>query len=450
MSMLPRLRPRKFYDLVIEVAIVRPGPIQGDMVHPYLRRRGGDEEVTYPHPSLERILDKTLGVPIFQEQVMKLAVEAAGYTPGQADQLRRDMAAWRSRGRIDEHQERLVSQMVAREIPREFAERVFSQIRGFGEYGFPESHAASFALLSYVTSYLKCHYHPAFTCALLNAWPMGFYQPSTLVDDAKRHDVEILPIDVVYSAWDCTLEPVRGGPHRCAVRMGLRYVKGLGERERDAIAASGPRSYRDIADFVRRTGLNKRALERLARAGAFESLGLTRRRALWAIRGLLSSDRRGLDIAPSVAPEDLPVFAPLGPSREVSWDYANSLHSARGHPMVRLRPALSRRRIPDAKTLNARAHGTRQTYVGMVICRQRPRSAAGVTFMTLEDETGFVNLVIWRPIYERDHIVAKTALLMKVEGKLQCEHGVVHLIADRLSDPKLPAAIVPPRSRDFH
>ncbi|GAB5546760.1 MAG: error-prone DNA polymerase [Sandaracinaceae bacterium] len=451
MSMLPRLQPRTFYDLVIEVAIVRPGPIQGDMVHPYLRRRRGEEAVTYPHPSLRRILEKTLGVPIFQEQVMKLAVEAAGYTPGEADQLRRDIAAWRSRGRIDEHEQKLVHQMVSRGIPRDFAERVFSQIRGFGEYGFPESHAASFALLSYVTAWLKCHHHAAFTCALLNAWPMGFYQPSTLVEDAKRHGVEVRPIDVHDSGWDCSLERAPRGD--LAVRMGLRYVKGLGERERARLEAV-PGPYADLADFARRTKLGKKPLLALAQAGAFGAFGLDRRRAIWAVRGVLSTERDGLDLAPPVAPDALPRFARLSAAQEVSWDYAHSLHSARGHPMARLRAALRERGVPDARSLNRVEAGGRRkvTYVGMVICRQRPQTATGVTFMTLEDETGLVNLVVWRQVYEHHETVAKTAALIEVDGYLQEEQGVVHLIAERLREPRFDVGErgAAPRSRDFH
>jgi error-prone DNA polymerase len=449
MSMLPRLKPRTFYDLVIEVAIVRPGPIQGDMVHPYLRRRAGEEEVTYPHPTLETILKKTLGVPIFQEQVMKLAIEAAGYTPGEADQLRRDIAAWRSRGRIDQHEEKIVGRMVERDIPLEFAQRVFSQIRGFGEYGFPESHAASFALLSYVTSWLKCHHHAAFTCALLNAWPMGFYQPSTLVEDAKRHGIEVRPIAIGESAWDCTLEPSGEGAHRYAIRMGIRYVKGMGEREKACFDAA-PAPYADLADFARRTRLGKKPLVALAEAGAFEPFGLDRRRALWAVRGLLANDRDGFDLAPPVSPSSLPRFAELGSAGEVSWDYRASQHSARGHPMQKMRAELTRRRIPTARQVNAMNAGRRTTYVGIVICRQRPRTETGVTFMTLEDETGFVNLVIWRPIFEEHETVGKTAVLLEVEGEIQKEQGVVHLIARKLRDPRLPQGEGHPRSRNFH
>lgn len=380
---------------------------------------------------------------------MKLAIEAAGYTPGEADQLRRDMATWRSRGRLEEHEARLVGRMIERGIPREFAERVFSQIRGFGEYGFPESHAASFALLSYVSAWLKCHHHAAFTCALLNAWPMGFYQPSTLVEDAKRHGVLVRPIDVNASEWRCTLEPDPKSAGGYAIRMGLRYVKGLGEREREALEGR-TEAYRDLADFARRTQLGKRALLALAEAGAFASFGLDRRRALWAVRGLFSTDPEGLELAPSVAPEALPRFRPLTRSDAVNWDYRASRHSAHGHPMERLRPELSRRRIPDARTVNTLPSGRRITYVGLVICRQRPRTESGVTFMTLEDETGFVNLVVWRPVFERYQIVAKSAALLEVRGRLETEQGVTHLIADELRDPRLPEDLGRPRSRDFH
>lgn len=382
---------------------------------------------------------------------MKLAVEAGGYTAGEADQLRRDIAAWRSRGRIEEHRERLVGRMIERGIPRDFAERVFDQIRGFGEYGFPESHAASFALLSYVTAWLKCHHHAAFTCALLNAWPMGFYQPSTLVEDAKRHGVDVRPIDVTRSAWVCTLEPAEGGlrsPHRWAVRMGLRFVSGLGKREQ-ALLDAAPAPYADLSDFVRRTGLGKRALLALCEAGAFDGLGLDRRRALWAVRGLLSNERHGFDLAPPCAPGDLPPFAALSSAEHVRWDYRSSRHSVRGHPIARLRTDLRQRGVVDASTLNQLPNGQRVTYVGMVICRQRPQTASGVTFMTLEDETGLVNLVVWRPVYDRFEVIAKTSTALEVEGRIQSEHGVVHLVAERLSDPKLPQD-GGPRSRDFH
>jgi len=455
MAMLPRLRPRTFYDLVIQVAIVRPGPIQGDMVHPYLRRRKGEEEVLYPHPKLERILKKTLGVPIFQEQVMKLAVEAAGYTPGEADQLRRDMAAWRRSGRIEKHRARMVPSMLEQGIPEDFAERVFSQIRGFGEYGFPESHAASFALLAYVTAWLRCHHHETFTCAILNAQPMGFYTPATLVEDAKRHGVEVLPIDINKSQWNCTLEersPVAGakrplyGAPRFGVRMGLRYVKGLGVVERERIeAAEVP--HPNLPSFVRETRLNKKALHALAEAGAFECFGLNRRDAIWQVRSLSRFTRDSLPLEPASSQIS---FSSLASDDKVIWDYRTSHHSTRGHPMRGLRHALRSRGIPDATEVQRRAHGDELRYVGMVICRQRPGTASGVTFFTLEDETGFVNVVVWKRVFDQYAALAKTAALLGVTGEIQKADGVIHLIAKSLWVPDLALAEQTHRSRDFH
>ena len=455
MAMLPRLQPRTFYDLVIEVAIVRPGPIQGDMVHPYLRRRKGEEEVVYPHPKLERILKKTLGVPIFQEQVMKLSVEAAGYTPGEADQLRRDMAAWRKSGRIEKHRERMVPRMIAQGIPEEFAERIFSQIRGFGEYGFPESHAASFALLAYVTAWLRCHHHDAFTCAILNAQPMGFYTPATLVEDAKRHGVEVLPIDINKSRWNCELEersPVGDARHRFygaprfGVRMGLRYVKGLGVVERERIeSAKAP--HPNLASFVRETALNKKALHALAEAGSFECFGLNRRDAIWQVRSLSRFTRDSLPLEPASSQIS---FGSLARDDKVIWDYRTSHHSTRGHPMRGLRPALRARGIPDATAVERRAHGDELRYVGMVICRQRPGTASGVTFFTLEDETGFVNVVVWKRVFDQHAALAKTAALLGVTGEIQKADGVIHLIAKSLWVPDVALADQTHRSRDFH
>ncbi|MFN8179185.1 MAG: error-prone DNA polymerase [bacterium] len=443
MSMLPRLKPRTFYDIVIEVAIVRPGPIQGDMVHPYLRRREGAEAETYPHPALERVLKKTLGVPIFQEQVMKVAILVGGYTGGEADQLRRDMAAWRSAGRIDRHKEKLVPRMIENGIDPAFAERIFSQIRGFGEYGFPESHAASFALIAYVSAWLKRHHHAAFTCALLNAQPMGFYAPSTIVDDAKRHGVRVLPVDVGRSLWECTLERREDG---LAVRMGLRWVAGIGERERAALEREEA-PYRDVEDFVRRTRLSVRSLVRLAEAGAFESFSLSRRDAVWAVKeiGARASDAIAL---PRGEVRD-PIFRPLPQEEQVLWDYRTTSHSTRGHPMIAVRPRLARRGLPDARTLNALADESRASYVGLVICRQQPGTATGVTFYTLEDETGFVNVVVWRPIFERHSVIARTAVFLGVTGKVQKESGVVHLVADILFEPKLNVRPDGVTSRDF-
>ena len=486
MAMLPRLRPRQYYDLVVEVSIVRPGPITGGMVHPYLRRRRGEEPVVYPHPCLEPVLRKTLGVPLFQEQVMKLAMVAADYTPGEADQLRRDMAAWRRSGRIERHRDRLVSRMLAKGIAREFAERVFDQIRGFGEYGFPESHAASFALIAYATAWLRCHYPDVFTCSLLNAQPMGFYTPATIVDDAVRHGVEVRPVDVTASDWDCTLEPgpgdseeprpvrrldtrcparrgsgqaVRdrgatppGGMHRrvaFAVRMGLRYVKSLSE-ERDwrrIEAARAHRPFESLADFSRRTRLDDRVLRRLAEAGAFAPFEGRRRAALWEAQGLGPAAERSLPVAPG---DPLPDFDPLDDFQAIDWDYRFSAHSTRGHPLAPLREALAAQKLPDASTVAGMPDGRRVRYAGLVICRQRPGTASGVTFMTLEDETGFVNVVIWKQVFDDHAVLARTASFLGVSGKLQSESGVVHVVADALWAPEIPSRPPTAGSRDFH
>jgi error-prone DNA polymerase len=445
MSMLPRLKPKEFYDLVIEVAIVRPGPIQGDMVHPYLRRRNNEEQAEYPHPALKRVLGKTLGVPIFQEQVMKIATLVGGYTAGESDRLRRDMAAWKSSGKIERHYERLTTNMVKSGLTPEFAERIFSQIRGFGEYGFPESHAASFALIAYVTAFLRCHYPAAFTCSLLNAQPMGFYSPATLVEDGKRHGVEARPIDVQESAWDCTLEPW-GDAY--AVRMGLRYVKGLGTRER-ALLERAPPPYRDLEDFIRRTGLHQAACQKLAEAGALDVITGGRRDAIWEARELFTRVADDLPLGSSDGTQQA-VFPELSDIEEVLWDYRRTHHSTRGHPMLGLRRELTRRGVPTARQLNALRDGARASYVGMTICRQRPGTKSGVTFYTLEDETGFVNLVVWKPVFEAHAVIARTALLMGVSGKIQSESGVIHLIADTLWEPPMSFAPDGTSTRNFH
>ena len=480
MSMLPRLRPRTFYDLVVQVAIVRPGPITGGMVHPYLRRRNGEEPVEYPHPALRPVLEKTLGVPLFQEQVMKLAVVAADYTPGEADQLRRDMAAWRRAGAIEKHAEKLISRMQAKGIAPEFAERVFNQIRGFGEYGFPESHAASFALVAYLTAWLKHHYHDAFTAALLNAWPMGFYAPATIVDDARRHGVAVLPIDVARSAWHCTLEPApRGsGRWRCAVRMGLRYVKGLAERDGEAVtAARAAQPFRSVADLIERVpALAQDDLLRLAESGALNELapdpnggagqrGDPRRRAgLWEVLG--AARRRGRSTPlPLHAPDAELRFAPLDQFAAIAWDYAAAEHSTRGHPLEPLRPRLAACSLPAASEVIAMHNGSAVSYAGLVICRQRPGTAAGVVFMTLEDETGFVNLVVWSKVFRQYRPTILTTSFLGVSGTIQSQHQVVHIIARQFWLPDLPATPrghrdgtpppaarpnLPVRSHDFH
>jgi error-prone DNA polymerase len=448
MAMLPRLRPRNWYDLVIEVSIVRPGPITGGMVHPYLRRRHGQEPIEYPHPSLEPILRKTLGVPIFQEQVMKLAVVAADYTPGEADQLRRDMAAWRRSGRIERHRARLINRMQRKGIAPAFAERVFEQIRGFGEYGFPESHAASFSLIAYATAWLKCHYPAAFTCSLLNAQPMGFYAPATLVEDAKRAGVIVLPVDVRTSLEECTLEPHSESRGGFAVRVGLRYVKGLRSDACKLLVdarASGP--FRSFEDFAQRTHLPRHTLTRLAQAGALEGFDDSRRGALW--RSLAVRDPAQPELRLETR-DSSPRFATLTDFETVGWDYDATGHSPRGHPLTALRDELADQGLADASSVRALPDGRHVRYAGMVICRQRPGTARGVVFMTLEDETGFLNVVLWQSVYEKHRILAKTASFIGVTGKLQVESGVVHLIADSLWRPRVHVQPRRRRSRDFH
>ncbi|MDH3446502.1 MAG: OB-fold nucleic acid binding domain-containing protein, partial [Deltaproteobacteria bacterium] len=448
MAMLPRLRPRTFYDLVIEISIVRPGPITGGMVHPYLRRRQGREPVEYPHPSLIAVLERTLGVPLFQEQVMRLAVVAADYTPGEADQLRRDMAAWHRTGRMERHRERLITRMGAKGIAPQFAERVFEQIRGFGEYGFPESHAASFALIAYATAWLKCHYPAEFACALLNAQPMGFYAPATIVEDAKRHGVVVRSIDMHYSDWHCGMESDVKSAGGFAVRMGLRYVKGIGEGDWEAIfQARQAAPFGSLDDFVRRTRLNEDALGVLAEAGALESFGVDRRTALWELRRLARARSESLPLA---VRERSPDFDLLTPFEEVGWDYRTTAHSARRHPLEPLRAALDAQGLPQARTIAQMANGAKVNYAGLVICRQRPGTAGGVVFMTLEDETGFVNAVVWETVFQRHAVLAKTVSFLGITGRLQVEDNVVHLVAERLWKPELgrrPSALP---SRDFH
>jgi error-prone DNA polymerase len=498
MAMLPRLKPRNYYDIVIEVSIVRPGPITGGMVHPYLRRRNGEEDVVYPHPSLEPVLKKTLGVPLFQEQVMKLAVVAADYTPGEADQLRRDMAAWRREGRLDRHRERLVTRMQAKGIASEFAERVFEQIRGFGDYGFPESHAASFAYIAYVSAWLKRHYPEVFVCALLNAQPMGFYSPATIIDDAKRRGVRVLPVDVRVSRWDCTLErlsvegngkvlsrgngvasPGGNAPRALekpehplavcsgrefavrserelsahstralSVRVGLRYVKGF--REEDALLIeAGQRigAFESVDDFIERTGLEDGALTRLAEAGAFEGFEFHRRSVLWEIRGHDRVTEPHLAIKEHEPRVD---FEPLDDFETIGWDYASTGHSTRGHPLSPVREELRSLGLPDARTVSTMPNGRRVRYAGVVINRQRPSTAKGVVFMTLEDETGFVNVVIWKNVFQKHMVIAKTASFLGVSGKIQSEEGVVHLVAESLWDPATRERPRKRKSRDFH
>ena len=471
MAMLPRLRPRTYYDLVIEVSIVRPGPITGGMVHPYLKRRSGEEKIVYPHACLEPVLKRTLGVPLFQEQVIRLAMVAADYTPGEADQLRRDMAAWRKSGRIERHRERLVSRMTAKGIEEEFAQRVFDQIRGFGEYGFPESHAASFALIAYATAWMRRHHLDVFTCSLLNAQPMGFYMPATIIEDAKRHGLVVRPVDVTVSDWDCTLEKrVQGSGFRVQgpepstlnpepffpLRLGLRYVKGLAEATaKRVLDARAERPFVSIDDVVRRAKLDDGATSRLAESGAFAAFERNRRGALWAAKGsakMRGSEPSTLNPQPFQLPTDeSPArFAALDLFESIGWDYETMNLSAQAHPLEPLRDALRAKRMPDAGEVRAMPDGRRVHYAGLVICRQRPGTASGVVFLTMEDEAGFVNVVVWSKVYEKFRVLVKTASFLGVSGKLQVQDGVTHLIADAFWRPQVDARPVEIGSRDFH
>lgn len=445
MNMLPRLRPREFYDLVIQVAIVRPGPIQGDMVHPYLKRRRGGEPVQIPAPAPEHgppdeltsILGRTLGVPIFQEQAMKIALDAAKFSSLEANRLRKAMATFRSRGMVDELQDMMVERMVARGYDRDFAQRCFNQIRGFGEYGFPESHAASFAQLVYVSSWLKCHYPAAFACGLLNSQPMGFYAPAQIVRDAADHGVAVLPVDVNHSQWDCTLEGV-GNDH--ALRLGLRQIDGLHEHVAATLVSArdsgGP--YRDIADLRARSGLSPAHIERLASADAFTSLGLTRRQALWDARSLIAVPDLPLFRAAGVREEGAERAAirlPTMPmSEEVVADYQTTRLSLKAHPMAFLRADLAARGFVRACDLRARKFRSMVQVAGVVLIRQRPGSAKGVTFITLEDETGVINLVIWPDLKEKNRKVVMGARLMEVRGRVEYDDEVIHVIAHAMTD----------------
>ena len=524
MSMLPRLKPANYYDLVIEVAIVRPGPIQGDMVHPYLRRRQNLEEVSYPSPELEAVLKKTLGVPLFQEQAMKIAIVAAGFTPSEADQLRRAMATFRRSGTIQTLQEKMIEGMVTNGYQREFAERCFHQIEGFGEYGFPESHAASFALLVYDSCWMKCRYPDVFAAAMLNAQPLGFYAPAQLVRDAREHGVELREVDVNLSDWDCTLEPLppspsgegwvrepplhlrgekvrardsatepssgasrhllpkgegklpsplrRGvggegsagpssgpsghllpkgegihprhaemAPHirsTHAVRLGLRQIVGVKEKDMRRLVERRGEAYDSVRDLWLRSGLSSAVLEKLADADAFRSIGLDRREALWAVRGL---DRVGDQ-------DDLPLFAsrparemepdarlaPMPLGAHVVEDYRRLSLSLKAHPASFMRARLTARGVLRSEALRSIRNGERVTVAGLVLVRQRPGTAGGVIFMTLEDETGVANIIVWPKVFERLRAIVLGARFVAVTGKLQSEQGVIHIVAERMND----------------
>ncbi|MEZ5748627.1 MAG: error-prone DNA polymerase [Caenibius sp.] len=445
MNMLPRLRPREFYDLVIQVAIVRPGPIQGDMVHPYLKRRRGAEPVSIPAPApehgppdeLSSILARTLGVPIFQEQAMKIALDAARFSSAEANRLRKAMATFRSRGKVDELEEMMVERMVARGYDRDFAQRCFNQIRGFGEYGFPESHAASFAHLVYVSSWLKCHFPAAFACALLNSQPMGFYAPAQIVRDAREHGVEVRPADVNHSLWDCTLEPVSGGV--VALRLGLRQVDGLPEHvAARLVAARESGSFDSVGALQDRAGLSPAHLERLASADCFTSLGLTRRQALWDARSLVTAPELPLFAAARAHAEGAERIMTRLPAmplcEEVVVDYQTMRLSLKAHPLAFLRAGLAERGFARASELRDRKFRSMVSVAGVVLIRQRPGSAKGVCFITLEDETGVVNLVVWPDMMARYRKVVMGARLIEVRGRVEYDDEVLHVIAAHLED----------------
>jgi error-prone DNA polymerase len=476
MSMLPRMKPREFYDLVIEVAIVRPGPIQGDMVHPYLRRREGKEDVVYPKPELERVLGKTLGVPLFQEQAMRVAIECAGFTPGEADQLRRAMATFKHTGGVSKFGEKLIAGMMANGYERDFAMRTFRQLEGFGSYGFPESHAASFALIAYASSWMKCWHPDVFCAALLNAQPMGFYAPAQIVRDARAHDVEVRPVCINASRWDCTLEPkgsrasrplfldagetpaVPGREGDLAVRLGLRMVKGLAETEADAIvSARADAPFVSVHDLWRRAGVSVASLVRIAEADGFQpSLKLARREALWAIKALrdeplplfAAASARDRETVPEID-EPIVELRPMTAGSEVVEDYSHVGLTLRHHPVAFLREDLRRQRIITCAEAMESRDGRWAETAGIVLVRQMPGSAKGVIFITLEDESGIANLVIWPAIFEKQRRIILSAGMMAAYGRIQRVGDVVHLVAQRLADLSSELASVGDRDSTF-
>ncbi|MGI9499487.1 MAG: OB-fold nucleic acid binding domain-containing protein, partial [Geminicoccaceae bacterium] len=443
MNMLPRLKPRNFYDLVIEVAIVRPGPIQGDMVHPYLRRRDGLEPVDFPSPALEfgppdeleRILKKTKGVPLFQEQAMRIAIEAAKFTPDEANKLRHAMATFRRRGTIHQMREQFVNGMTRRGYERDFAERCFKQIEGFGDYGFPESHSASFSKLVYISSWLKCHYPDVFAAGLLNSQPMGFYAPAQIVRDAREHGVEMREVDVNHSGWDNHLEPVAGSVY--ALRLGMRQVSGMNEEQAATIALCRDGPYVDIRDVRDRTGVPIRTLERLAAADAFRSMGLDRRQALWQARAIKSEKPLPLFAHAQVSGqgEDQDVALPPMPLPEhVVVDYQTMGLSLKAHPLTFMREAYQMHGILATRDLARYGNNERIAVAGVVLVRQRPGTAKGVVFITIEDETGIANCVVWAKTMERYRRVLMGARLLLVQGRLQKHGSIIHVVVDHMKD----------------
>ena len=465
-SMLPRLKPQTFYDIVIEVAIVRPGPIQGGMVHPYLKRRQGIEAVTYPSDAVKGVLERTLGVPIFQEQVMQLAIVAAGFTPGEADRLRRSMAAWKRKGGLQVFEQRLVDGMGARGYDEAFARQIYQQILGFGEYGFPESHSASFALLVYVSSWLK-HYEPAAFCAaLLNSQPMGFYAPAQLVGDARRHGVDVRPPDVTVSEWDCTLEkwgrscfrqesdaennsdPIVPPLTPLSLRLGLRLVGGLTEAGAERIVdARREHPFTSVSDLAHRARLDKRDLAALADSDALASLAGHRHDAVWDVAGI---ERLPALLAGAEFDEARPALTSPTEGQDIVADYRRLGLTLRRHPLALLRRQLRERRLATADEIMRAPHGRLVRTAGIVIGRQRPDTASGVVFVTIEDETGAMNVIVWRDLGDRQRRELLGARLLGVYGKVEREGAVVHVLAGRLVDMSPLLGTLPARSRDFH
>lgn len=469
MSMLPRLKPRNYYDLVIQIAIVRPGPIQGDMVHPYLERRNNPNKIKYESEAVRETLERTLGVPIFQEQIMKLAMVAAGFSAGEADQLRRAMAAWKKKGGLEPFRDRLISGMGARGYSEDFALRIYSQIKGFGDYGFPESHSASFALLAYVSSWLKCHHPAAFCCALLNSQPMGFYLPAQLVQDAARHGVVILSVDVNESCYDSTLEFKESVSEKPALRLGFSLVKGLsvGGAEAICLARSSGR-FTSVQELLTRTALNKKDIESLAAADALSALSGDRHRAFWTVAGAdkplsfcesqsgngtssktnSETARQSLTIEQSDFGVDVLLPVP-SEANNIMADYASTGLTLRRHPVALLRSHLDSYNVKSANSLQSIQNESFIKAVGIVTSRQRPQTAAGVTFLTLEDESGFVNVVVWPSLGEKQRPIVRRAVLIGVVGHVQKSDGVIHLVARELVDLSHWLGAMNLSSRDF-
>ena len=450
MSMLPRLKPRCYYDLVIEVAIVRPGPIQGQMVHPYLRRRMGKEEVTYPNEEIRAVLEKTMGVPIFQEQAMKLAVVAAGFTPGEADQLRRAMGKWRKTGVIEKFRHKLLDGMLKRNLSPKFADQVFRQIRGFGEYGFPESHAASFALLVYVSSWIKYYYPEVFLASLINSQPMGFYAPSQLIRDAREHDVRVLPIDVNHSDWDCTLEVATDFTRR-SVRLGLRLLNGFSQEHAELIVAARRHGlFTSLQDFTRRTKLSRAVTTRLSESDAFASIGRDRRSALWEA---LAQDKQQRDMPlfdGLAAEDDAPVQLPqLKSLEQVFIDYQTTGLSLRDHPVSFYRSELDKLGVVQNVELQDMRNNSIATIAGLVILRQRPQTAKGITFVTLEDESGVANLVLHVDTWKKFYSICRRSPAWIARGRVESKYSVIHLVVEHLEDFSEQLQALNVSSRDF-